>query len=538
MPNTEKPTETRPDPKRPIPWHRVLEVPYAEKDVAKAAGARWDKESKRWYAPPDADLEKLSEWMITMLEVPYAEKDLAKAAGARWNRDAEFWFAPAAAELDKLEKWIVTVLDVPFAQKDLAKAAGARWNNDLKLWHAAPGADLTKLEKWLPGKDRTVSAPDLDTKQAILDVPYKEKDLAKEAGARWNRKLQLWYAPNGSDLEKLNKWIPTPARGQELLETAAKKRAEPQKPPPDAARVLDVPYKEKDLAKAAGARWHSDAGVWFIPDGADESKLANWKPTPERAKELLETPKKDQVKAAPAPTNTPVAAPPTPASDAPIPTGAEILTNLAITDNTLCAPPFRGRWFAETREAIADTVLFPHATDTWFDWSKDASVGKNCEEVSRNHESLSDGAERSFWSSQRPQELKRVVVVERALDALSYHQLNPDEHTLYLSTGGGPLSPEQKKTIAAGDVLGLLAHHPGDTVRTNPDVTVVAAFGNSKVGAQLARELKECLPADLKYERNAPTHGRHWNDALQAKEKSQKRTERVKPPSKVLKRSR
>ena len=61
-----------------------------------------------------------------MLEVPYAEKDLAKAAGARWNRDAEFWFAPAAAELDKLEKWIVTVLDVPFAQKDLAKAAGVR----------------------------------------------------------------------------------------------------------------------------------------------------------------------------------------------------------------------------------------------------------------------------------------------------------------------------------------------------------------------------------------------------------------------------
>src|SRR6266511_3653055 len=115
MPNAEKAsTEKRPETQHSIPWHRVLEVPFAE-------------------------------------------KDLAKAAGARWNRDAEFWFAPADAELDKLEKWIVTVLDVPFTQKDLAKAAGARWNNDLKLWHAAPGADLAKLDKWLPGKDRTVS---------------------------------------------------------------------------------------------------------------------------------------------------------------------------------------------------------------------------------------------------------------------------------------------------------------------------------------------------------------------------------------------
>ena len=29
-----------------------LTVPYAEKDDAKALGAKWDREAKSWYAPP------------------------------------------------------------------------------------------------------------------------------------------------------------------------------------------------------------------------------------------------------------------------------------------------------------------------------------------------------------------------------------------------------------------------------------------------------------------------------------------------------
>ena len=40
----------------------ALNVPYAEKDHAKAAGARWDKEQKVWYAPKGADLEPLGRW--------------------------------------------------------------------------------------------------------------------------------------------------------------------------------------------------------------------------------------------------------------------------------------------------------------------------------------------------------------------------------------------------------------------------------------------------------------------------------------------
>src|SRR4051794_4106984 len=38
-----------------------LDVPYAEKDVAKALGARWDPGARRWYAPPSA-VDGLARW--------------------------------------------------------------------------------------------------------------------------------------------------------------------------------------------------------------------------------------------------------------------------------------------------------------------------------------------------------------------------------------------------------------------------------------------------------------------------------------------
>ncbi len=46
-----------------------LDVPYAEKNEAKALGARWDREEKSWYAPPSADPELLERWAKNRSEV-------------------------------------------------------------------------------------------------------------------------------------------------------------------------------------------------------------------------------------------------------------------------------------------------------------------------------------------------------------------------------------------------------------------------------------------------------------------------------------
>jgi len=42
---------------------KYLFVPYTEKDLAKAAGARWDKKARAWYIGPKADIQTLQRWL-------------------------------------------------------------------------------------------------------------------------------------------------------------------------------------------------------------------------------------------------------------------------------------------------------------------------------------------------------------------------------------------------------------------------------------------------------------------------------------------
>jgi hypothetical protein len=39
-----------------------LNVPFAQKDSAKALGARWDAANKKWYVPADKDITLFAQW--------------------------------------------------------------------------------------------------------------------------------------------------------------------------------------------------------------------------------------------------------------------------------------------------------------------------------------------------------------------------------------------------------------------------------------------------------------------------------------------
>jgi hypothetical protein len=43
-------------------------------------------------------------------------------------------------------------------------------------------------------------------------------------------------------------------------------------------QFLDVPYAEKDGAKALGARWNPTRKRWYVPDGVDPAPFAQWLP--------------------------------------------------------------------------------------------------------------------------------------------------------------------------------------------------------------------------------------------------------------------
>jgi hypothetical protein len=43
---------------------------------------------------------------MTFLNVPYAEKDEARALGARWNPGRKRWYVPAGVALEPFSKWL------------------------------------------------------------------------------------------------------------------------------------------------------------------------------------------------------------------------------------------------------------------------------------------------------------------------------------------------------------------------------------------------------------------------------------------------
>lgn len=49
------------------------------------------------------------------------------------------------------------------------------------------------------------------TQNTYLYVPFEEKDEAKALGAKWDKENKLWYAPQGTDLDKFSKWRDAPA---------------------------------------------------------------------------------------------------------------------------------------------------------------------------------------------------------------------------------------------------------------------------------------------------------------------------------------
>ena len=44
-------------------------------------------------------------------------------------------------------------------------------------------------------------------------------------------------------------------------------------------KLLNVPFSEKDQAKALGARWDGELKKWFVPAGQDEAPFARWFPS-------------------------------------------------------------------------------------------------------------------------------------------------------------------------------------------------------------------------------------------------------------------
>jgi hypothetical protein len=166
----------------------------------------------------------------------------------------------------------------------------------------------------------------------------------------------------------------------------------------------------------------------------------------------------------------------------------------ALQPETLNAERFRGTW--KVAVASHGNVLFLHHDERGL---------CGFEIKNRGFTGFAKGGEKGIWLSNSRATDTRLVIAESAIDALSYHQLRPSEHTRYVS------------------VAGALNRHQPDLLeramaRMRAGSTIVAGTDNDKAGHELAQRIRElgAKHADLRFERHVPEVGKDWNDQLRA----------------------
>ncbi|MDR1519979.1 MAG: DUF5710 domain-containing protein, partial [Planctomycetota bacterium] len=270
---------------------------------------------------PDAEAEFYSVYAVQASGVEQQVKDFDTREGAQGYADmvtAEYRRQTGReAEVQEPARENRQYINVPYPDRREARALGAQWDGEAKSWYVPPGVEAGALTvKWQP-HDPAATRAAQEAKQAerarsgnqdkvYINVPKAEKDAAKELGARWDRNAVSWYVPSGVNPEPLTaKWpahdpAQAAARAQAALPAveAERRRSGPEAGETDKAdkaeRVyLTVPYKEKDAAKAAGARWDGTELRWYAAPGADMEKLAKWRHEDRTVQEPAVTPREE-----------------------------------------------------------------------------------------------------------------------------------------------------------------------------------------------------------------------------------------------------
>lgn len=124
-----------------------IDVPYREKEEAKALGAKWDRQEQSWYIPADKDGSAFAKWK---------------------QRDAS---APRESRKPEEER---VYLAVPYGERKSAKAAGAVWDQSARSWYAGPKADMARLERWtadkVPGQQEPAMTPQEEFAEALASM--------------------------------------------------------------------------------------------------------------------------------------------------------------------------------------------------------------------------------------------------------------------------------------------------------------------------------------------------------------------------------
>ena len=129
------------------------------------------------------------------------------------------------------------------------------------------------------GKPQQQATTDTDPKKerAYINVPFKEKNEAKQLGARWDRQQQSWYVPPGVEPILFVKWTAATKTIDNDNKGVTNPQLQNEKAKEDRV-FLAVPYGEREAAKVAGAKWDKAVKSWYVGPKVDMEKLQRWLP--------------------------------------------------------------------------------------------------------------------------------------------------------------------------------------------------------------------------------------------------------------------
>ncbi len=112
----------------------------------------------------------------------------------QWVKDCE-----SAQEAEDLTS-LLALIDVAAEQNEHEKAAKLASIHENRIRNDPLSTEVSisgaKIEQ------------NVDNARQYLIVPYVEKDLAKAAGARWDKKARAWYVGSEADIQTLQRWLP------------------------------------------------------------------------------------------------------------------------------------------------------------------------------------------------------------------------------------------------------------------------------------------------------------------------------------------
>jgi len=231
--------------------HRTpLDVPFREKEAAKALGAKWDRETKTWFAPVGSNLEQLAKW-IPRKETPLREQDgrtVTYSVSAVHNYESQ----------------------------DFADAAEAA-----QAYHGIPASDRPRVFRVVqgpgiaPGGRAQIIASDIGRGEAGQAVVYsKSVSEADPVFSQAYRELLAKTVERGTTQDEIHGQRAAPLPTSEMEEPAA------ARPAPQGRINLNVPFAEKTEAKRLGAHWDKEKKTWYVPENLDRKPFEKWMEAP------------------------------------------------------------------------------------------------------------------------------------------------------------------------------------------------------------------------------------------------------------------